>query len=243
MRADPAWRWTAISDDAPAVRKSRLGRVALWTILGLLLLPVPFVAAYQFLPVPATPLMFLREAEGEPMVKHWVPLTRISPAVVRAVVSSEDEKFCRHHGFDWVQLAEAWRDYRAGKGMRGASTISMQTAKNLFLWPDRSIVRKGIEAYLTALIEFAWSKQRIMEVYLNVIEWGHGIYGIEAAARAYFNKPAVSLSSREAALLAAVLPNPRRLSVASPTPYIEGRVNSILQRMPMVDAPSPYGCR
>src|SRR4051812_19683438 len=222
MRADPAWRWTPISDDAPVIRKSRFGRILLWLIVGLLLLPVPFVAAYQFLPPPVTPLMLIRAGEGEPMHHQWVPLTRISPALVRAVVASEDEKFCRHRGFDWVSLTQAWREYQDGKGMRGASTISMQTAKNLFLWPDRSLLRKGVEAYLTALIEFAWTKQRIMEVYLNVIEWGHGIYGAEAAARHYFNRPAASLSSDQAALLAAVLPNPRRLSAASPTSYLEG---------------------
>ncbi len=246
MRADPAWRWTAISVDAPPMRRKspvRFGRALVWIVLGLLLLPVPFVAAYQFLAPPVTPLMLIREAEGEPMHQTWVPLTRISPALVRAVVASEDEAFCRHHGFDWAQLGEAWDEYQRGRGMRGASTISMQTAKNLFLWPERSLIRKALEAYLTALLEFAWPKQRIMEVYLNVIEWGHGIYGAEAAARAHFKKSAASLSSQEAALLAAVLPNPRRFSVASPTPYIEGRVNTILTRMPRVETPSPYGCR
>jgi monofunctional biosynthetic peptidoglycan transglycosylase len=243
MRADPAWRWNDISTEAQPVQNFRVLRIVTWAVVIALLLPLPFIAAYRFLPPPWTPLMLIRAGEGEPIRQHWVPLDRISPALVRAVVASEDAKFCRHKGFDWEALEEDWENYRTGQSMHGASTISMQTAKNLFLWPGRNLVRKGIEAYLTVLLEAGWPKQRIMEVYLNVIEWGHGIYGADMAAKVYFNKSAAALSNQEAALLAAVLPNPRRLSVASPTPYIEGRENTILGRMPQVATPSPFGCR
>jgi monofunctional biosynthetic peptidoglycan transglycosylase len=220
------------------------GRVARWLVVGLLALPVPFIAIYRFLPPPVTPLMLIRMTEGEPLHKAWVPLARISPALARAVIASEDETFCRHHGFDWRQLDDAWRAYRAGRPLRGASTISMQTAKNLFLWPGRSFVRKGIEAYLTALIELMWNKPRILEVYLNVIEWGHGVYGAEMAARVHFHKSAAALSPREAALLAAVLPNPRRWSPERPDAYIEERTALILRRMASVEVPrATGGCR
>jgi monofunctional biosynthetic peptidoglycan transglycosylase len=243
MRADPAWRWNDISTEAQPVQNFRFLRVVVWVVVAALLLPLPFIAAYRFLPPPWTPLMLIRTGEGEPLRQHWVALDRISPSLVRAVVASEDEKFCRHQGFDWDALREAWHGYETGRSTRGGSTITMQTAKNLFLWPGRSFVRKGIEAYLTVLIEASWPKQRIMETYLNVIEWGHGIYGAEMAAKVYFNKSATALSNREAALLAAVLPNPRRLSVASPTAYVEGRASTILGRMSLVATPSPFGCR
>jgi monofunctional biosynthetic peptidoglycan transglycosylase len=243
MRADPAWRWNDISTEAQPVRNFRFLRVTVWVIVVAVLLPLPFIAAYRFLPPPWTPLMLIRTGEGEPLRQHWVPLDRISPALVRAVVASEDAKFCHHKGFDWDALDEAWDDYQAGQSMRGGSTITMQTAKNLFLWPGRNFIRKGIEAYLTVLIEAGWPKQRIMETYLNIIEWGHGIYGADMAAQVYFKKSAAALSNREAALLAAVLPNPRRLSVANPTAYVEGRASTIFARMPQVATPSPFGCR
>jgi monofunctional biosynthetic peptidoglycan transglycosylase len=226
----------------PARRSWR--RVARRLIVALLALPLPFVVAYRFLPPPVTPLMLIRLVQGEPLEKTWVPLRRISPELARAVIASEDTKFCRHHGFDWQALGEAWRAYRAGDALRGASTISMQTAKNLFLWPGRSFVRKGIEAYLTVLLELLWNKPRILEVYLNVIEWGHGVYGAEMAARTHFHKSAARLSRREAALLAAVLPNPRDWSPEHPSAYIRARAAVILHRMPEVEFPRVDGrCR
>jgi monofunctional biosynthetic peptidoglycan transglycosylase len=217
-------------------------RALAWLALGLLALPVPFILAYRFLPPPGTPLMVIRAAEGAPWRQHWVPLARISPALIRAVIASEDEKFCTHHGFDWDSLAAAWRSWRAGHKLRGASTISQQTAKNLFLWPGRSFLRKGVEAYLTVLIETMWSKERIIEIYLNVIEWGDGIYGAEMAARLELAKPAAALSPREAALLAAVLPDPRRFSVDHPTAYVEARATLIGERMPGMAMPTAKGC-
>jgi monofunctional biosynthetic peptidoglycan transglycosylase len=175
--------------------------------------------------------MALRWLDGAAIRKEWTPLARVAAPVPRAVIASEDNLFCTHSGFDWQALGDAAEDYAAGKRLRGASTISMQVAKNLFLWPGRNFLRKGIEAYLTVFVELLWSKARIMEVYLNVAEWGDGIYGIDAAARAHFAKPASSLTSREAALLAAVLPNPREWSPARPTPYIAGRADLIARRV------------
>jgi monofunctional glycosyltransferase len=133
---------------------------------------VLLVALYRVLSPPATPLMLIRAVEGEGIAKEWRPLAQISPHLVRAVIASEDAKFCEHHGFDWDAIREAWHRYRRGEGkLRGASTISMQTAKNVFLWPGRDWLRKALEAYFTVLIEFAWSKERIVETYLNVVEW------------------------------------------------------------------------
>ena len=224
-------------------RGSRALRVALWAVLIALLLPVPMIIAYRFVPPPITALMAIRSLEGAPLHKHWVPLDRISPAMVRAVVASEDEKFCFHHGFDWQALDNAFRDWRAGREPKGASTISMQTAKNLFLWPGRSILRKGIEAYLTVLIELFWDKHHIIETYLNIIEWGNGIYGAETAAERDFGKPAAALSSQEAALLAAVLPDPRDWSAIQPTPYLAERAAIIRERMAEVTVPNAATCR
>ena len=223
--------------------RRRLLRFALRMVLIALVLPVPFILAYRFVPPPITPLMLIRAASGAPLDKHWLPLERIAAALPRAVIASEDEKFCSHHGFDWVAFSNAYRDWRAGREPKGASTITMQVAKNLFLWPGRSVIRKGIEAYLTVLIELLWDKHRIMEVYLNVIEWGDGIYGADAAAHRYFNKPASALTAQEAALLAAVLPNPREWSPARPTQYISERAAAIREDMPAMAVPSANGCR
>lgn len=175
-------------------------------------LPLLLVALYRFVPVPLTPLMVIRLVEGEGLTKRWVPLADISPELSRAVVTSEDQRFCSHHGFDWIEIGEAMDEYRDGGRLRGASTLSQQTAKNVFLWPGRNALRKGLEAGFTVLIEALWGKRRIMEVYLNVVEWGPGLYGAEAAAWHYFHRPARTLTRRQAAALAAVLPNPRRFS-------------------------------
>lgn len=175
------------------------------------------VALYRFVPPPATPLMLLRLAEGYGLDKDWQKLDHISPNLVRAVIAGEDEKFCLHHGFDWEAIDTAWQHYESGRGrLLGASTISMQTAKNVFLWPGRDWPRKALEADFTLLIEFGWGKRRIIEVYLNVVEWGPGIYGAQAAAAHAFHKSAAALTADEAVRLAAVLPapldrSPRRL--------------------------------
>lgn len=208
-----------------------LRRVLLWAAGLLVLLPLAVILLYRVVPPPVTPLMLIRLAEGEDMDRRWVPLAGISPRLAEAVIAAEDNLFCRHHGFDWESLGEVIAEYEPGEPSRGASTITMQTAKNLFLWPARSMVRKAAEAWLTVLLELAWDKQRILEVYLNVVEWGPGLYGAEAAARRYFGKPAARLSRRESALMAAVLPNPRQWSPAHPTAYIAGRARIILRRI------------
>jgi monofunctional biosynthetic peptidoglycan transglycosylase len=209
----------------------RLIRLLVLLVVIALSLPVLLVALYAIVPPPLTPLMALRWADGAAINKTWTPLERIAPAMPRAVIASEDNLFCEHSGFDWNAIGEAADDYAAGKRMRGASTISMQVAKNLFLWPGRDFLRKGVEAYITVVVELLWSKRRIMEVYLNIAEWGDGLYGIGAASQAHFRKAATALTPREAALLAAVLPNPREWSPNRPTDYIAGRADVISRRV------------
>ena len=165
------------------------------------------------------------------LYKDWVSISKISKNVPQAVIAAEDQKFMEHNGFDIEAMKKAWENNQKGKRVKGGSTITQQTAKNVFLSPSRNLIRKGLEAYFTFLMELIWSKERIMEVYLNVIEMGEGIYGIEAAAQTYFKKPASKLSRQEAALIAAVLPNPRRWSPARPTAYISGRQAWILRQM------------
>lgn len=205
----------------------------LWGLFALLVLaPLMLTVVYRVLPVPATPLMVLRLFEGEGWQRDWVGWNDIAPVMAKAVVASEDNLFCRHDGFDWDSVRKAWDRYQTGAGrLRGGSTISNQTAKNVFLWDGRTFLRKGLEAYLTVMIEALWPKRRIMEIYLNVVELGPGIYGVEAASQAYFSKSAAQLSAREAALLAAVLPNPRGWSAARPSRYIAGRAATIQRRI------------
>jgi monofunctional biosynthetic peptidoglycan transglycosylase len=225
----------------------RVWRLAVRTLLVLIVLPLALTVAYRFVPPPVTPLMILRAIEGESIRQDWVPLHRISPHAVGAVLALEDANFCGHAGIDWAQMREAAADYLTGERVRGASTITMQTARNLFLWPGRSVVRKALEAPLTTLIETLWDKRRILEVYLNIIEWGPGIYGIEEASLAYFRKPAAELGPREAGLLAAVLPNPRGWSPARPTAYLTERMHTAVARAsglgPLVDCVRPSARR
>jgi monofunctional biosynthetic peptidoglycan transglycosylase len=218
-------------------------RLLLWAVVLVIGLPVVLAALYRFVPPPVTPLMLLRLIEGEGLDSHWVPLDAIAPDLLRAVIAAEDAKFCTHHGFDWDAIDNAIDRYEDGGHMLGASTISMQTAKNVFLWPGRTFLRKGVEAGLTVLIETLWGKRRIIEVYLNVIEWGHGIYGAEAAARHYFGRPASALTRREAAALAAVLPSPRRWSPAKPSGHVAARIRIISGRMGQVALSSERVCR
>ncbi len=235
----------------PAAAKSpsrrSIGRT-LWSVVLVVLLlvlgiPVVAVALYRLVPPPVTPLMLIRAAAGAPIRQRWVSLTQISPWLVRAVVGSEDARFCLHHGFDFEEINAALERFRAGGKLRGASTISQQTAKNILLWPGGGFLRKGVEAYITGLLELGWPKSRILEVYLNVIEWGDGVYGAEQAALTHFHKPASTLTRREAALLAAILPNPRLLSVERPSRYIEERVATIEARMTQVEVPGTAACR
>ena len=194
------------------------------------------VGVYRFVPVYYTPLMFIRLAQqqdGWRLEHHWVPLSDISPQLPLAVMASEDAKFREHHGFDFDAIGQAAKRNREHpeKNRLGASTISQQTAKNVFLWPGRSWVRKGLEAYFTVLIELCWSKDRIMEVYLNSIEMGDGIYGAEAVARAHFGCTAYDLTADQCALIAATLPNPLRFNSARPSNYMKKRQRQIRREM------------
>ncbi|MCD7977840.1 MAG: monofunctional biosynthetic peptidoglycan transglycosylase [Tannerellaceae bacterium] len=194
--------------------------------LFLVLFSLIAVTGYKFIPVYYTPLMFIRayeqhKADKPVKIDHtWIPLDRIAQSLVQAVVASEDNLFLEHHGFDMDQIKKAQEEAEKGKRIRGASTISQQTAKNVFLWPGKNYFRKGLEVYFTFLIEKIWGKERIMEVYLNSIEMGDGIYGAEAVARAHFSKHAYELDRSEAALIAATLPNPRQYNSAKPSAYI-----------------------
>lgn len=209
----------------------RILRALLFLVAFVLLAPPAIMLAYRFVPVPFTPLMLIRLVEGHGIDKDWTPLAKISPNLQRAVMASEDAKFCAHDGFDWEALEQNMDKLQQGKKSRGASTISMQTAKNLFLWPNRSFVRKGVEAYLTVWLELLLPKQRILEIYLNVAEWGHGVYGAEAAARHHFGVPAATLSPRQAALLAVTLPSPLKYRPGKPGPYVSSRAGVIQARM------------
>lgn len=198
---------------------------------------VCWVLLYKWVPVPATPLMVIRTAQQvqhneEKQWKHqWVPLEKISKNLQLAVICSEDQKFTRHHGFDVNAIEKVIDNYATDEPLRGASTISQQTAKNVFLWPQRSWVRKGFEVYFTFLVELLWSKSRIMEVYLNSIEMGNGIYGAQAASQYWFHKEASTLSKYEAAAIAAILPNPLKMKADPATSYIQKRKEWILRQM------------
>lgn len=198
------------------------------------------VVAYKYIPVYYTPLMFIRVFEqfqdGKKVkLSHtWTPLDKIAQPLVQAVVASEDNLFLDHNGFDIEQIQKARTEAEKGKRVRGASTITQQTAKNVFLWPGKTYIRKGIEAYFTLLIEWIWGKERIMEVYLNSIEMGDGIYGAEAVAQAHFHKPAYKLTKNEAALIAATLPNPRKFNSGKPSPYMlkrQAKITSLMGKL------------
>jgi len=198
-----------------------------------LLVPALLCLLFAVVPVPLTPLMVLRAAQGAPMTRDWTSIERISPSLIAAVVAAEDSNFCRHYGFDIPALSEAIRRYtrsQRSSRLRGASTITQQTVKNVFLWPDRTWPRKILEAGLTLYAETLWSKRRTLEIYLNVVEWGDGIYGAEAAARHHFGKSARDLTRTEAARLAAVLPSPLRWSPSNPGPYVVSRTETIRVR-------------
>jgi monofunctional biosynthetic peptidoglycan transglycosylase len=173
--------------------------------------------------------MLLRFVEGQPLHYRPVALSRVSPNLIAAVIAAEDNTFCSHFGFDTEALRDQVDLWLEGDRPRGASTITMQTAKNILLWPGRDPLRKVVEAWLTPQIELVWSKRRILEVYINIVEMGPGIYGAESASHFFFKKPAIALSRREAALLAAVLPNPRELSAERPIPYVVRRASHILR--------------
>ena len=213
-----------------------IGKIALWFFV----ISILSVFILKWVPVPSTPLMATRaidnKLEGNDMIcsHDWVPLEEISMNLQKAVIASEDANFLTHHGFDFKAIQKAMESNEKGKKLKGGSTISQQTAKNVFLWQGRSYLRKGLEAYFTVLIELIWGKERIMEVYLNSIEMGNGVYGAEAASKYWYRKSAVNLTKKEAAGIAAILPNPRKFTATNSSSYINRRKGRIVKHMSYV---------
>jgi monofunctional biosynthetic peptidoglycan transglycosylase len=207
-----------------------LNRIFWVLFLLLVAAPVLLLLVFRFLPPPGTPEMLWSLIQGKGA--HYAWSAEIDPFLEKAVIGSEDQNFCHHHGFDWKSIndAVAAHDRHPSRRLRGASTLSQQTARTLFLLPVRSWVRKGLEAYLTVLIEALWPKKRILEAYLNLVDWGHGNFGAEAAARAYFHAGAAQLSQIQAARLAAVLPDPNKWSASRPGPYVAARSETLIAR-------------
>ena len=222
--------------------KKKILKIITYSIFFFFTSTILVTILFRFIPPPITPLMVIRlqeqifKGEDLKLYKDWERLNHISPNMVQAVVASEDNNFMKHFGVDFDAIKKAQKLNRKGRPLRGASTISQQTAKNVFLWPARSWVRKGFEVYFTGLIEIFWGKERIMEVYLNVIEMGNGIYGVEAASEYYFKKHAENLNRSEAALLAAILPNPRLYNAMNPSGYIRKKQQRILRAMNRIDS-------
>ncbi len=229
-------------------RRSLFGRLLRWSLIAAAILgagSVVVVAALRFVPPPLTPLMLIRGVGAGAWPPHyrWTRLERISPHLWQAALAGEDARFCAHDGFDWIEIGKAYRAWRGGDRLRGASTITNQTAKNLFLWPGRSLLRKGLEAWYSLWIEWLWPKRRILEIYLNIAEWGDGVYGAEAAAQTYFRRPASVLTPHQAATLAALLPNPRERGDALASDGVRDRAALILSRMAALDADHKALCR
>lgn len=224
-----------IAGKRPWVR--RILKAVLLTLLVAVVGSALGVLLFRWVPVPATALMTARRLEAwssgkaRPQAHTWVPLEEIAPSLGLAVLAAEDQNFAEHFGFDWQAIEKALAHNERSRRKRGASTVSQQTAKNLFLWEGRTWVRKGFEVWFTFLLELEWSKRRILEVYLNSVEFGDGVFGAEAAARTFFRKPAKRLSPQESALLAAVLPSPRRFRADAPSDYVRGRQAWILEQM------------
>lgn len=220
--------------------RSTLDRLTIFTrgialaMIGAFLFSIVWAASYRFVAPPGTFTMLQRKLSGDEIIHPWAPLRDISPHLVTAVIAAEDTRFCIHNGIDFDAIEEAMEEAENGKRLRGASTISQQTAKNAFLWNGGGWARKGAEAWMTTLIEFFWPKRRVMEVYLNIAEWGDGLFGAEAASQKRFGKSAKDLTRREAALLASVLPNPHKWRVDPPGPYVRGRVETVRKRMGVV---------
>lgn len=213
----------------------------MWIVVAFFASTILSVVIYRFVPVPVTPLMVIRcvqqvkNGEGLKLKHDWVPMSQMSRHLPVAVIASEDQRFLDHHGFDYEAIQKAVEHNSQHKTMHGGSTISQQTAKNVFLWPGRSWLRKGLEGYFTVLIELLWSKERIAEVYLNSIEMGDGIYGAEAVAQHHFNTSASQLTADQCALIAATLPNPRRFNSAAPSAYMKKRQRKIRREMRYVE--------
>jgi monofunctional biosynthetic peptidoglycan transglycosylase len=220
LAASGHWIWYGTGGYTPWVRRTL-------AVLFFLLLPAPvlLILVFRFVPVPFTPQMALDFVTFQPVHHSWRGYDEIAPALPRAVIGAEDQNFCAHHGFDWKNIDKAMAEHERhpAKPLRGASTLSQQTARTVFLLPVRSWIRKGLEAYLTVLIEGLWPKKRILTAYLNLVDWGHGNYGAEAAAEAYFGTDVSHLSRSQAARLAAILPNPDHWRADRPGRYVAGR--------------------
>jgi monofunctional biosynthetic peptidoglycan transglycosylase len=214
----------------------RFLKILMWCAISFFGSTMLAAIVYKWVPVGYTPLMLIRSAEycdddSFLTQKKWVSIEHISPYMVQAAIAAEDNNFMKHNGFDWTAIERAIEHNKTSNRTQGASTISQQAAKNVFLWPQRSYLRKGLEVYFTFLIETFWSKERIMEVYLNVIETGKGVYGVEAAAQKFFKKPAAKLTRGEAAMIAITLPNPLHRNINNPSRYMYKRQSDILRLM------------
>jgi monofunctional biosynthetic peptidoglycan transglycosylase len=231
--------------DGAAHKSGRRFRSVLIAIVLLLVAaPIVLLLLFRVLPVPFTPQMIVDLLSGNVVSYSWREASDISPYLFKAVIGGEDEKFCRHRGFDWGSIDQAIRSHQKHprKQLRGASTLSQQAARSLFLTPWRSWIRKGAEAYLTVLMEGLWPKRRILTAYLNLVDWGHGYYGAEAAAQGYFHKSAAGLTARQAARLAAVLPNPDDWHAVRPGPYVTRRTGDLMGRIRVVTRDHLDGC-
>jgi len=233
------WLWWGRGPRVPWVR-----RVSAVVFAFALPIPVLLILLFRFVPIPLTPQMIASLATGGRLHHEWVAYRDIAPALGRAVIAAEDQKFCSHNGFDWQSINKAIETHERHprRRLRGASTISQQAARTIFLLPARSWVRKGMEAYLTVLIEALWPKQRILSAYLNLVDWGHGNFGAEAAAENYFHKPAGALTAYEAARLAAILPNPDEWHAVAAGPYVAARTGTLMGRMAAVSRDGLDAC-
>jgi monofunctional glycosyltransferase len=218
----------------------RVGKFFLNILLCFVVLTITPVLFFKFVNPPTTPLMWIRWVESDTPKKHplsfnrWVPLEKISPNILKAVIGAEDQKFFKHKGFDWLAIEYAIKTNLTTDRKVGASTISMQTARNVFLWQSRTWLRKLLESYFTVLIEYFWSKQRILEVYVNVIEWGDGLFGCEPAAQTYFKHSSENMSPVESAWMAAVLPRPRHWTIRPTPTHVQARQMKILDALPKI---------
>ena len=222
------------------MRVGRIARVLGFVLLVWLVVSFSAVLALRWIAPPFTAVMLEQSVPLSKVDYRWVDGNAIAGSAARAAMAAEDQRFLEHHGIDFVSLDRALEDYRDGDGLRGASTITQQVAKNLFLWQGRSFVRKALEAYFALLIELLWSKQHILEMYLNIAELGPGVFGVEAAAERYFGVPASRLTAPQAALLAAVLPNPHRFNAARPSTYVRSRQAWILTQMRLLESRGHY---
>jgi len=242
VKAEKRKRKKKWRDRGPIDRITIILRALATSFILLVVGSIVWAGVYRFNEPPGTLLMLERKMSGDVIIHPWVSLDDISPHLVTAVIAAEDTRFCLHNGIDFEAIDEAIEEAENGARLRGASTISQQTAKNAFLWNGRSWLRKGAEVWMTFVIETLWPKRRIMEMYLNIAEWGDGHFGAEAAAQKRFGKSAKDLTRREAALLAAVLPNPHKWRVDPPGPYVRGRASTLRSRMNQVQRDGLDAC-